>query len=143
MGFDLLEAHRHVYTSNQSPTLQGSAPAQNHTYGAGKKSSAWKRSACITDEPGYAKACVFRKLYDLALLVEFIEMVTLRRFNCRAEKDQTVFGQKVGDGLEERLWILQMLREHCGNNPLILSSGRSLFHGKSVLHLEPDTAGVS
>src|SRR5579871_321061 len=99
MGCHLLEAHRHVRTSNQSPILQVSSAAQNHTHGSWEKSSAWKWGAGVADEPSYAKARVFCKFHDLALLVEFIEMIALSRFNCCTEKDQPVFGKKAGDGL--------------------------------------------
>src|SRR5580704_9233626 len=94
---------------------RGSAPAQNHAHGSGEKSRTRRRSAGVTDESDYPKARVFRKLHHLALMVEFIEMVALSRFNCCTEKHQTVFGKKAGDGLEERLWILQMLCQHRSN----------------------------
>jgi hypothetical protein len=123
--------------------VAGSAPAQNHAHGAGEKSSARRRSAGITDESDYAKARVFCKLHHLALMVEFIEMVALSRFNCCTEKYQTVFGKKAGDGLEERLWILQMLCQHRSNNSLVLSFCISLFYGKSVFYLELNPAGMS
>ena len=70
-------------------------------------------------------------------------MISLRRLNCGAEEDDSIFSEKMRNSPEKRPWILQVLCEHGSNNSLVLSPGALLIDIKRVLDLEGDAIAMS
>src|SRR5580698_2809641 len=105
MCFYFLKAHRydvvrrirfdsHWYRCNRIHYCKASSTlAQNHGQRAREKTAAWSRLARVRHQPRNSKANFLGHFYRLALVVKFKSVITLRRLQRRAEKDQTVVGE--------------------------------------------------
>lgn len=120
-----------------------SAATQNHAQRAWKKSTARDRGTCIANQSRNTESNLFRHLQRLAFTVKLVGVITLRRFQGCAEKDESVIGKMMGYYLKQGLWILQVFSQHGCDNSLIGPAAVSQAQLKGILNFKCNSVMVS